>query len=162
MKKRILIISVLCLLTSAVFFGCGQKSYFESKEPDADAAATPQDDSIPMEDGTEPSPQDDSIPMEDGTEPSPQEVIVKVYVYNDTDGRVLVEGAETEDKSGLVDINTADRDELLTLNGIGATRADAIISYRDKNGSFIKIEDIKNVSGIGDGTYEKIKDKITV
>ncbi len=145
MKNRIMIMSVLCLLTSSVLFGCGQKSYFESGKPPEDNEVT--------EDGEA---ADDEAPQ------PPQEGIVKVYVYNDTDAKVTVEGAEATDKSGLVDINTAGRDELLTLNGIGATRADAIISYRDENGSFVRIEDIKNVSGIGDGTFERIKDKITV
>ena len=49
----------------------------------------------------------------------------------------------------------------MTLNGIGEAKADAIISYREQT-SFTKIEDIKNVSGIGNSIYEEIKDKITV
>ena len=64
-------------------------------------------------------------------------------------------------ESSLININTASKEELMKLNGIGEVIADRIIEYRNKN-KFEKIEDIKNVSGIGDGMYEKIKDYITV
>lgn len=63
--------------------------------------------------------------------------------------------------SGKVNINTATKDELKTLPGIGDSRADEIIRYR-KNTGFSKIEDIKNISGIGDKTYEKLKELISV
>ncbi len=71
-------------------------------------------------------------------------------------------GSETGAATGLVNINTASEAELCTLTGIGATRAQAIIAYREANGSFSSIEDIMNVSGIKEATYEKIKDEITV
>ena len=63
---------------------------------------------------------------------------------------------------GKININTADETTLQTLDGIGETKAKAIIEYRNKNGNFKTTEDIKNVSGIGDSVYEKIKDNITV
>lgn len=69
---------------------------------------------------------------------------------------------ENKTVTGKVNINTATSSELQTLNGIGEAKAKAIIEYREKNGNFEKIEDIKNVSGIGDSVYEKIKDNITV
>lgn len=65
------------------------------------------------------------------------------------------------DKNILVNINTCTKDDLLTLSGIGESKADAIISYREENGSFKTIEDILNVSGIGNSIYEKIKNYIT-
>lgn len=61
-----------------------------------------------------------------------------------------------------VNINTAGVSELETLDGIGEVKAQAIIDYRNANGPFQKVEDIKNVSGIGDATFDKIKDHITV
>ena len=61
-----------------------------------------------------------------------------------------------------VNINSATVDELTTLNGIGEAKAIKIIEYRNTNGLFKSIEDIKNVSGIGEAFYEKIKDNITV
>lgn len=64
--------------------------------------------------------------------------------------------------NNLVNINTATYEELLTINGIGASKAEAIIKYRETNGKFNSIEDIKNVSGIGDSLFEKIKAYITV
>ncbi len=63
--------------------------------------------------------------------------------------------------SSKVSINTATLEELLKINGIGDAKAKAIISYREEKGPFEKIEDIKNVSGIGESIFEKIKDQIT-
>ena len=64
--------------------------------------------------------------------------------------------------SELININTAASFELESLPGIGPTTAAKIIDYREENGPFLSIEDIINVSGIGPGTYERIKDLITV
>lgn len=64
--------------------------------------------------------------------------------------------------SNLVNINTAGIDELMTLSGVGESKAKSIISYREENGSFKTVEDIKNVSGIGESLFLSIKDKITV
>lgn len=60
-----------------------------------------------------------------------------------------------------VNINSASKEELMTLKGIGETTAEAIIEYRKKN-KFTKIEDIKNVKGIGDKKFESIKKDIEV
>ncbi|MBR4543964.1 MAG: helix-hairpin-helix domain-containing protein [Lachnospiraceae bacterium] len=71
-------------------------------------------------------------------------------------------GGSSAGADGRVNINTASRDELMTLPGIGGSKADAIIAYRDSNEGFSAPEDIKNVKGIGDSTYESLKDYITV
>ncbi len=62
----------------------------------------------------------------------------------------------------LININTAGEELLCTLPGVGSSKAKSIIAYREKNGSFQKIEDIMNVEGIKDGLFQKIKDSITV
>jgi competence protein ComEA len=69
---------------------------------------------------------------------------------------------ENSSSSGKVNINTADKDALMTLTGIGSSKADAIIAYRNENGNFKDISEIMNVSGIKEGSYNKIKDSITV
>ena len=63
---------------------------------------------------------------------------------------------------GLVDINTATKQELCTLPGVGESRAESIISYRERNGGFERIEDIMKVEGIKEGMFSKMKDKICV
>lgn len=65
-------------------------------------------------------------------------------------------------ENGLVNLNTADVAALMTLPGIGESRAKAIISYREQHGAFTKIEDIMKISGIKQAAFSKIKDKITV
>lgn len=65
-------------------------------------------------------------------------------------------------QEGKINMNTAGAEELVTLSGIGDSRAQAIVAYREENGAFSSIEDIKNVPGIGEGIFEKIKDMITV
>lgn len=63
---------------------------------------------------------------------------------------------------GKININTADSLQLQEITGVGPVTAEKIISYREENGRFDTIEDIKNVSGIGDKTFEKMKDEIRV
>lgn len=67
-----------------------------------------------------------------------------------------------DNSSGLVNINTAAIEELCTLPGIGESRAKEIISYREQNGKFSNITEIQNVTGIKEGLFSKIKDKITI
>lgn len=69
---------------------------------------------------------------------------------------------ETHVETGKVNLNTATIEDLQTLDGIGETKAQAIIDYRTQNGAFQTIDDLKNVSGIGESTFEKIKNNITV
>ena len=64
--------------------------------------------------------------------------------------------------SEIININIASKEVLMTLSKIGESKANAIIEYREKNGAFKAIEEIKNVSGIGDSIFEAIKDYITV
>ncbi|WP_027642770.1 helix-hairpin-helix domain-containing protein [Enterocloster clostridioformis] len=79
-------------------------------------------------------------------------------------------GVQTSGRTGTgdggskarVNLNTASREELMTLRGIGESRAEDIIHYREEFGGFKSIEDIMNVSGIKDAAFEKIKDSITV
>lgn len=70
--------------------------------------------------------------------------------------------AQTAAGSGLVNINTASISELTSITGIGESRAQAIIDYREKNGGFRSVEEIKKVDGIKDGLFSKIKDYITI
>lgn len=91
----------------------------------------------------------------------------KIYVYTKEE---IENGAGTTDTQnprgqtddGKVNINTASVEELMTLSGIGETRAKDIIAYRNAHGAFSLPEDLKNVSGIGDSTYNKIADAIIV
>lgn len=66
---------------------------------------------------------------------------------------------EADDK---ININTATKEQLMSLNGIGESRAQDIIDYREQNGGFSSIEDIKNVTGIKDAIFQKICDDIKV
>lgn len=86
-----------------------------------------------------------------------------LYFPTEEEAEVSGEPAGGRDTgSGLVNINTADLAELCTLPGIGESRAEDIIAYREKNGGFQSCEDIMQVPGIKTGAYEKIRDKITV
>ena len=66
---------------------------------------------------------------------------------------------ETDDR---ININTASRSQLMTLPGIGSAKADAILSYRTKQGAFDKIEDLMKIPGIKEGIFEQIKEQISV
>ncbi|MGI6224983.1 MAG: helix-hairpin-helix domain-containing protein [Peptococcales bacterium] len=64
--------------------------------------------------------------------------------------------------TGKININTATLDQLDTLSGIGPSKAQAIIDYRNSQGRFKSIEELMNVKGIGQATFDKIKNKITI
>ena len=61
-----------------------------------------------------------------------------------------------------INLNTASKEQLMTLSGVGSAKADAIIAYRKEQGGFQSIEDIMKIEGIKEGVFKKIKDKITV
>lgn len=87
----------------------------------------------------------------------------------DTINDACIKKAETKENKkttattdNKVSINTGTLEELMTIPGIGESKAQAIIEYRTQNGNFETIEDIKNISGIGDATYDRLKEYITV
>ena len=77
-------------------------------------------------------------------------------------GGVQPPGAEAQAGTGKVDLNTAGKEELMTLSGIGEARAQAIINYRETHGPFSAIEEIMNIEGIKEKAFSKIKDEIEV
>lgn len=106
--------------------------------------------------------------VEDGTQiyiPRINENLNQVNLISDGAGiGVIINDSNVEENKvdAKVNINTANKEKLETLPGIGETTAQKIIDYRESNGKFKTIEDIKNVSGIGEAKYESLKDKITV
>ena len=92
-------------------------------------------------------------------------VSTKEYITLDSGDNVITgEGdvLEEKDNNSIVNINSATQTELETLPGIGPSIALKIISYREENGKFSNIEDIKNVSGIGDNKFENIRELICI
>lgn len=77
-----------------------------------------------------------------------------------TNINVSKEGNTAEE--GIININTASLEELQKINGVGEVKAKSIINYREKNGGFKSIDEMKNIEGIGDKTFEKMKDQITI
>ncbi|GLC88535.1 helix-hairpin-helix domain-containing protein [Lysinibacillus piscis] len=98
-----------------------------------------------------------------------QKVQDEMVIYVPVEGEQAIEQASFPVQSsasiiqdGKVNLNQADEETLTTLTGIGPAKAKSIIAYREENGGFGQIEDLKKVSGIGEKTYEKLKDAITV
>lgn len=89
---------------------------------------------------------------------------MKITVPNQSELQDLETGSIRADSKGkeLVNLNTAAKEQLMTLRGVGEARAEDIIRYREEHGKFSRIEDIKKVSGIKDAAFQKIKDDITV
>ncbi|MEY8733591.1 helix-hairpin-helix domain-containing protein [Peribacillus frigoritolerans] len=67
-----------------------------------------------------------------------------------------------ETSGGLVNLNTATQEDLQTLTGIGPSKADAILEYRETVGKFKEVDELKQVTGIGDKTFERLRDSISV
>ena len=84
----------------------------------------------------------------------------KINIPNINDEEEIV--IEDVEEKVMVNINTANTEELQKINGIGLSTAQKIVQYRKENGKFNSIEDLRNISGIGDSKFEKIKDSIYV
>ena len=114
-----------------------------------------------LEDGQKiyiPSINDEKI---DGAE----KVLQKEYVTDEAGDDVILEDEISNVKSKKnekININTADQSELIEIPGVGEATAQKIIQYRETNGKFKNIEDIKNVNGIGNSKFENMKEKICV
>lgn len=90
-------------------------------------------------------------------------ITTQKYITTDSGNNDIVEETEMKNSNNiLININEATQTELETLPGIGPSIALKIISYREENGKFSSVEDIKNVSGIGDNKFENIKELICV
>ena len=74
----------------------------------------------------------------------------------------ISDGGSSSSNTDVININTANKEQLMKISGVGKTKAEAIIAHREKNGDFKKKEDITKVRGIGKATFDKIKDKIEV
>ena len=75
---------------------------------------------------------------------------------------VYGEGEPAEASDGKINLNTAAKEQLMTLTGIGEAKAAAIIRYREENGGFQSIEELMEVEGIKEGVFNKIKDQIKI
>ena len=89
--------------------------------------------------------------------------LMVIYVLNHGEKpKQISDGGSSSSNADVININIANLEQLMKISGVGKTKAEAIISYREKNGDFKKKEDITKVRGIGKATFEKIKDKIEV
>ena len=87
---------------------------------------------------------------------------MQIYVPSKDEAKEALNEEQSSQKDLSVNINRASKEDLVTLPGIGESRADAIIARREEKGTFTSIEEIKDVAGIGDGIFNRIKDLITV
>ncbi|XXM73677.1 helix-hairpin-helix domain-containing protein [Lysinibacillus sphaericus] len=92
------------------------------------------------------------------------EMLIYVPGEGETAAQVplIQENAASPVADGKIDLNGATQEDFETLPGIGPAKAAAFVQYRDENGPFTRVEDIKNISGIGDKTFEKLKELIFV
>ncbi|MBL1229540.1 helix-hairpin-helix domain-containing protein [Enterococcus sp. BWB1-3] len=91
----------------------------------------------------------------------------QMVIYVPEEGEEIISAVDEVNKtnnsqSGKIDLNTADEQALMTLSGIGEKKAQEIIKYREENGRFSSIEELSDISGIGEKTFEKLRDSIFV
>ncbi len=98
----------------------------------------------------------------DGSEKPPKEKEVSASAAGEKDSEDKVSEEAKPSLDGRVDLNTATVEELVTLKGIGESRAKAIVEYRTQQGPFTCIEDLMQVTGIKEGVFSKIRDQIVV
>lgn len=86
----------------------------------------------------------------------------KERVLEENGGSDILGQRDSDNTEGKVNINTASKHQLMTIPGIGEAKADAIIAYREANGQFLSIEEVKKVEGIKDGVFTKMKEYIVI
>lgn len=107
--------------------------------------------------------EEEEVPDKSAENPQVAEVETETEGFKPAEEKAQAEDSSAnESDGGKVDLNTADIEELTTLNGIGEGRAKAIVEYRTQKGPFAEIEDIMQVPGIKEGIFSKIKDQIVV
>ena len=90
------------------------------------------------------------------------QMVIYVLKHGEKPKQMSEIGTTSSSSREVININTANKEQLMKISGVGKTKAEAIIEHREKNGDFKKKEDITKVRGIGKATFEKIKDKIEV
>ncbi len=143
MKKISITMSVFCCLLF-LLCGCNKSSYFEVKEEAENEESVVEAD-----------------PEEDATTSSTN-VYVYVYPKEGYESVVTNEPIDVADYAGKINLNTASVSDLMSLPGIGESKAEAIVAYRSENGTFTKVEDLMQIPGIKEGVYSKIEDLIYV
>ena len=146
MKKAYVRMSVFCCFFICLM-GCKKTSYFEAKEEAKEE--------MPVITEAE----DDTKEKE---EAKPTNVYVYIYPKEGYESVISDEPINVSDYAGKTNLNTASVSELMELPGIGETKANAIVAYRDAHGGFQKVEDLMDIPGIKDGVYSKIADRIYV
>ena len=90
------------------------------------------------------------------------QMVIYVLKHGEKPKQMSEIGTTSSSSGEVININTANKEQLMKISGVGKTKAEAIIEHREKKGDFKKKEDITKVRGIGKATFEKIKDKIEV
>lgn len=161
------VIIAVCML----WMGCGQKEpevLFEMDGDSADAVSAQEEGTVQPDRSDQPDQESLHAMLEEILAAARADQVIQVtcgctgedQVQQIPVGDGAVQVMPVDD--GRVNINAADALDLQKLNGIGEARAQAIISYRESIGAFQSVEDIKQVEGIGDGIFDKIKDEISV
>ena len=145
MKKAYVSMSVFCCFFICLM-GCKKTSYFEAKEEAKEEMPVITE----AEDDTKEE------------EAKPTNVYVYIYPKEGYESVISDEPMDVADYAGKTNLNTASVSELMELPGIGETKANAIVAYRDAHGGFQKVEDLMDIPGIKDGVYSKIADRIYV
>lgn len=95
-------------------------------------------------------------------EPISDGMMIKVLTMDEAAEQQTESKTEESKSDGRVNINTADAERLMTLPGIGASKAESILAYREEHGRFSSVEELMNITGIKEGVYSKIENYITV
>ena len=149
MKKAYVSMSVFCCFF-LLLCGCKKTSYFEAKEEVKEEAPITTEASENEEDAVVPE------------EPTPTNVYVYIYPKEGYEYIVTDEPVDVADYAGKTNLNTATASALMELPGIGESKAQSILAYRDEHGKFQKVEDLMEIPGIKEGVYSKIADRIYV
>lgn len=134
---------------------------FESAETSAQDEIPVKNGAISQDESSSLGESSDLLIIEESSQGSTEESEISQNSTEERDNSAAISASEPN-VSKKININTAPASELVRLKGIGEVKASAIIKYRNENGGFKSVDELINVSGIGEKTLEKIRDYVTV
>lgn len=163
-RKKYAVMTVFFLISASFLFGCGNKDsavpeteefLFSAEEEKSDHTSQKSEEPAEKAERKKAEAVNQARVVVDGEQ-------IYVPSLDEVKGAGVVSEVTERTDDGKININTAEKEELMTLTGVGEAKAQSIIAYREEHGGFQSIEELMQIEGIKEGVFNKIKEDITI